>query len=197
MKYTTAWLLSLCLCVSAAGQKTVVNSDEHWVATWATAQAIAPVAALGAPPPRPQAAPARPSPIGQIPETFKNQTVRMVARASIGGRRVRVQLSNALGNSRARHRSCSYRNSSERRRHRFRIGSRPHVRRKSFIYHSAGCVGCERSGGSGRSQVHGLGHLALPSRRYRLSHGASLGPPHDLYCERGRNRRCDVESVHD
>jgi lysophospholipase L1-like esterase len=100
MKYTIAWLLSLCLCVSAAGQKTVVNSNEHWVATWATAQAIAPVAPLGAPPPRPQAAPARPSPIGQIPETLKNQTVRMVVRTSIGGRRVRVQLSNALGNSR-------------------------------------------------------------------------------------------------
>jgi len=100
MKYTPAWLLSLCLCVSAAGQKTVVNSNEHWVATWATAQAIAPVAPLGAPPPPPQAAPVRPSPIGQIPETFKNQTVRMVVRTSIGGRRVRVQLSTALGNSR-------------------------------------------------------------------------------------------------
>ena len=97
MKYTPAWLLSLCLCVSAADQKTVVNSNEHWVATWATAQAIAPVAPLGAPP---QAAQTRPSPIGQIPETFKNQTVRMVVRTSIGGRRVRVQLSNALGNSR-------------------------------------------------------------------------------------------------
>jgi lysophospholipase L1-like esterase len=100
MKYTTVWLLSLCLCVSAADRKSVVKSGEHWVATWATAQAIAPVAPLGAPPPPPQAAPARPSPIGQIPETFKNQTVRMVVRTSIGGRRVRVQLSNALGNSR-------------------------------------------------------------------------------------------------
>jgi lysophospholipase L1-like esterase len=100
MKYTTAWLLSLCLCVSAADKKSVVNSGEHWVATWATAQAIAPVAPLGAPPPPPQAAPTRPSPIGPIPETLKNQTVRMVVRTSIGGRRVRVQLSNALGNSR-------------------------------------------------------------------------------------------------
>jgi lysophospholipase L1-like esterase len=98
MKYTTVWLLSLCLCVSAADKKSVLNSGEHWVATWATAQALAPVAPLGAPPPRPQAAPARPSPIGAIPETFKNQTVRMVVRTSIGGRRVRVQLSNALGN---------------------------------------------------------------------------------------------------
>ena len=86
------WLFSFCLCLSAA------QPEEHWVATWATAQALAPVAPLGAPPPRPQAAPTRPSPIGPIPETFKNQTVRMVVRTSIGGRRVRVQLSNALGN---------------------------------------------------------------------------------------------------
>jgi len=99
MKYTTVWLLSLCLCVSAADKKTVLNPGEHWVATWATAQALAPVAPLGAPPPRPQAALARPSPIGEIPETFNNQTLRMVVRTSIGGRRVRVQFSNALGNT--------------------------------------------------------------------------------------------------
>ena len=99
MKDTTVWLLSLCLCVSAADKKSVVNSGDHWVATWATAQALAPVAPLGAPPPRPQAAPPRPSPIGPIPETFKNQTVRMVVRTSLRGRRVRVQLSNAFGNS--------------------------------------------------------------------------------------------------
>jgi lysophospholipase L1-like esterase len=98
MKYTL-WFLSFCLCASAADTKNVPKSGEHWVATWATAQALAPVAPLGAPPPRPQAAPARPSPIGPIPETFKNQTVRMVVRTSIGGRRVRVQFSNALGNT--------------------------------------------------------------------------------------------------
>jgi len=97
MKYTV-WLLSFSLCLPAAQQKASSNAKEHWVATWATAQAFAPVPPFGAPPPRPQAAPARPSPIGQIPETFKNQTVRMVVRTSIGGRRVRVQLSNALGN---------------------------------------------------------------------------------------------------
>lgn len=98
MKYSAVWLLSFCLCSFGADQKTPHGSGEHWVATWATAQALAPVAPLGAPPPRPAAAPARPSPIGQIPETFRNQTVRMVVRTSIGGRRARVQLSNALGN---------------------------------------------------------------------------------------------------
>jgi lysophospholipase L1-like esterase len=92
------WLLSFSLCLPAAQQKASLNANEHWVATWATAQALAPVASLGAPAPRPQANQARPSPIGNIPETFKNQTVRMIVRTSIGGRRVRVQLSNALGN---------------------------------------------------------------------------------------------------
>ncbi len=95
---TTVWLLSFSLCLAAAPQKAALNANEHWVATWATAQAVAPVAPLGAPPPRPQAAPARPSPIGPIPETFKKPKVRVLVRTSIGGRRVRVQLSNAFGN---------------------------------------------------------------------------------------------------
>ena len=95
---STVWLLSFSLCLSAAQQNAALNANEHWVATWATAQAVAPVPPLGAPPPRPAAAPARPSPIGQIPETFENETVRMVVRTSIGGRRLRVQLSNAFGN---------------------------------------------------------------------------------------------------
>ena len=100
---STVWLLSFSLCLSAAQQKATLDANEHWVATWATAQAVAPVPPLGAPLPRPEAArpqsaPARPSPIGPIPETFKKQTVRMIVRTSIGGRRVRVQLSNAYGN---------------------------------------------------------------------------------------------------
>jgi lysophospholipase L1-like esterase len=66
----------------------------HWVATWASAQQQ-PRAAFG-PPPRAAApgAPARPAP---PPNAFKNQTVRMIARSSIGGSRVRVELSNAFG----------------------------------------------------------------------------------------------------
>jgi lysophospholipase L1-like esterase len=94
----TAWLLTFSLCLSAAPEKAAFNSNEHWVTTWATAQSLAPVAPLGVPPPRPAASQTRPSPIGNIPENFKNQTVRMIVRTSIGGRRVRVQLSNALGN---------------------------------------------------------------------------------------------------
>ena len=48
-------------------------SDMHWVGTWATTPAPAEAAA------------------------FSNQTLRMNARISIGGRMLRVRLSNAYG----------------------------------------------------------------------------------------------------
>jgi lysophospholipase L1-like esterase len=66
----------------------------HWVATWVSAQQQ-PRAAFG-PPPQPAApgAPPRPAP---PPSGFNNQTVRMIVRSSIGGSRVRVELSNASG----------------------------------------------------------------------------------------------------
>lgn len=79
------------------------SSGPHWVATWAAAEQQPRVA----PPPRPAAlgngaaaptaaptAPPRPAP---PPNAFKNQTIRMIVRTSIGGNRVRVQLSNAFG----------------------------------------------------------------------------------------------------
>jgi lysophospholipase L1-like esterase len=59
---------------------------EHWVATWTTAELLA--RAPAAPPAAAQPAGAR---------GFHNQTVRMIARTSIGGRRLRVVLSNAFG----------------------------------------------------------------------------------------------------
>jgi hypothetical protein len=58
------------------------KSPDHWVATWATAEALVraqpPAAAPGA-------------------QGFHNQTVRMAARVSTGGRRVRVKIANAFG----------------------------------------------------------------------------------------------------
>jgi lysophospholipase L1-like esterase len=72
------------------------TSSMHWVATWAAAQQQPRVA----PPPPPAqqanagAIPARPAP---PPNAFHNQTVRMIARSSLGGNRVRVELSNAFG----------------------------------------------------------------------------------------------------
>jgi lysophospholipase L1-like esterase len=65
---------------------------ERWVTTWATAQQLAPTrVAFGG---RDQAPP--PPPLARIPATLKDQTVRMVARVSLGGTHVRVRLSNAL-----------------------------------------------------------------------------------------------------
>ena len=78
------------LASPAAQQRPVVG--ERWVTTWATAQQLAPttVAFGGREQPPPPPAQAR------IPPTLADQTIRMIARVSIGGNRVRVRLSNAL-----------------------------------------------------------------------------------------------------
>jgi lysophospholipase L1-like esterase len=69
--------LMIAVMMTAAAQ-----AQEHWVAAWATAVLQTNAAAANA------AAP---------PRTFKNQTLRMVVNPSIGGRSVRVRLSNAYG----------------------------------------------------------------------------------------------------
>jgi lysophospholipase L1-like esterase len=78
--------------------------QEHWVSTWAAS----PQAPQASNPPRPAAnaasattpgaapvrrAPPRPAPLA----TFRNQTIRMIAHSTIGGRRVRIELSNSFG----------------------------------------------------------------------------------------------------
>ena len=74
------------------------KGQERWVATWATAQTLVRQA-----PARPAAAPAdSPTAPATTPQEiaargFNNQTVRMIVRTSIGGRRLRVRLSNAFG----------------------------------------------------------------------------------------------------
>ncbi len=87
-------------------------AQQHWVATWGTAQqqyraagrgtpAAPPPAATPAPaPPSPAAnpgAPGRRFPVPRALPTVHNQTVRMLVRASVGGKRLRVRFSNALG----------------------------------------------------------------------------------------------------
>jgi lysophospholipase L1-like esterase len=84
----TALLTEVALAQNGAGQ-------EHWVATWTAAPLM----------------PARPAlpPPGQTPgptaaqlamlNGFNNQTVRMIVHTSLGGRRVRLQLSNAHGST--------------------------------------------------------------------------------------------------
>ena len=68
-------------------------AQDHWVATWTTAQALirpAPPATT-----QPPAAPPKAAPVGV--RGFNNQTVRMIARTSIPGKRLRVKLANAFG----------------------------------------------------------------------------------------------------
>ena len=56
------------------------GAQEHWVATWATAEAMA-----------------RLGPPAATAEQLTNGTVRMIARVSIGGRRLRIKLENGFG----------------------------------------------------------------------------------------------------
>ena len=67
------------------------RSNEHWVTTWATAQQLAPTRLPFGP-----GGPVQPPPAAHVPATLKDQTVRMIAHTSLGGRRVRVSLANAL-----------------------------------------------------------------------------------------------------
>ena len=64
--------------------------DANWVTTWATAQQLAPTRLpIGRGDVQPPAA-------ARVPATLNDQTVRMIAHASIGGSRVRIRLSNAF-----------------------------------------------------------------------------------------------------
>jgi lysophospholipase L1-like esterase len=85
-------LVSFSSCILAQ------SGSEHWVSTWATS----PQQPRAFPAPRPATtttsttpAPARPAPI----TSFHNQTIRMIAHASIPGRRVRIELSNVFGST--------------------------------------------------------------------------------------------------
>jgi lysophospholipase L1-like esterase len=90
------WVLAI--AVTLLGQITLTQnaySQDHWVATWAAAQQQGrPPGAgqRGAPAPAPAAGTPAPPATG-----FNNQTIRMIARSSIGGRRIRVHFSNAYG----------------------------------------------------------------------------------------------------
>src|ERR1700689_759266 len=64
---------------------------QHWVATWAAAPQ--PPVVLAPPPPGSNSQ----GPVFQELKSFHDQTVRMVVRVSLGGRRIRVRLSNAHG----------------------------------------------------------------------------------------------------
>jgi lysophospholipase L1-like esterase len=98
-----------CALLGCAAMAPSVLAQEHWVASWAAS----PQARAGGPPRAPQppapggaapAAPAAPATPANPAQTanfnsasFNNQTVRMIVHTSIGGSRVRVELSNAYG----------------------------------------------------------------------------------------------------
>jgi lysophospholipase L1-like esterase len=113
---TRMWLVVVALAAHAAvasaqgaSRANRTRADDHWVPTWGTAQQLirtpAPVPAFPAAATPPPASAAPPAPTGQTGgppfrvTTLANQTVRMILRTSIGGRRARVKLSNAFGSA--------------------------------------------------------------------------------------------------
>jgi lysophospholipase L1-like esterase len=118
MKIMTAVIAAVAILESIAPAQT--RAGEHWVATWATAEQFAVTGGTGsrgasgasgsapmvgilpappAPPPPPPGTPGRRFPIPPTLAGINNQTVRMIVRSSIGGSRIRIRLSNAVGGS--------------------------------------------------------------------------------------------------
>ena len=115
------WVVAALLIVAAIHPAMSQGSGQHWVATWGTAQqayragggrgAAPPAPAVTTPAATPQTNPAPPAPPAAasgpqrrfgIPPSLSglnNQTIRMVARTSIGGDTVRIRLSHAFGAS--------------------------------------------------------------------------------------------------
>lgn len=70
--------------------------EDHWIATWGAAQQLAPAAEVGGGPEMPEEAPPD---FDAALTTVSAQTVRMVARSTVGGTAVRVALSNSFGHA--------------------------------------------------------------------------------------------------
>lgn len=98
------WNLGVVAAVSLAGMLQPIagrgQSKTHWVATWATAQDLAPTV-----PDRPSIPPGTPrpnfggnrNPAPPPPTDIHDQTVRMTVKIGVGGAKFRVELSNAFG----------------------------------------------------------------------------------------------------
>jgi lysophospholipase L1-like esterase len=101
--------LAVVLIFGSAVLAAEADAQDHWVATWAASPQTPRFAFPRPPAPSPSPAPSQPAQPGQgnppppplfpAPPTIDNQTVRMIVHTSIGGHRVRVQLSNAYGTS--------------------------------------------------------------------------------------------------
>jgi lysophospholipase L1-like esterase len=90
--------LAALVCLATAHAQ-AADGGEHWVATWGTAQQLGVETRPPwvAPPPRAANEPPPTSPIPPFPRSLTEETVRMVVRASVGGSRLRLTLSNAAG----------------------------------------------------------------------------------------------------
>src|SRR5438094_10551920 len=89
--------VALVAVVLALGHAAIAQRGAgHWVGTWATAEVGRPQT-----PPAPlAAAPGQPPPAAPAPFVqFNNQTLRQIVRASIGGSRARIVLSNVFGSA--------------------------------------------------------------------------------------------------
>jgi lysophospholipase L1-like esterase len=101
-----AVVLAFILGFGLAGLAQNATAQDHWVATWAASPQTPRFSFPRLPAPNPASSPAQPGqgnppapPLFPAPPTINGQTVRMIVRTSIGGHRVRVQLSNAFGTS--------------------------------------------------------------------------------------------------
>src|SRR5262245_34936355 len=82
----------------------VANAQDHWVTSWTAAPQQPrgggpPPAAAAAAPGGGQRGQAGPAVAAAAPVLFNDQTVRMIVRTTLSGRRARVTLSNAFGNA--------------------------------------------------------------------------------------------------
>jgi len=97
------FLLTACsLAAAELPAQSAPGGAEHWVATWATAQELGPTS-LDIPqvPPgvkMPDFSKLKgPMTPPRIPKTVQDQTVRMIVHTSLGGKKLRIELSNAFG----------------------------------------------------------------------------------------------------
>ena len=98
----TVSAIFVCVLIAATlSAQSTASSGQHWVAVWTTAQEMA-VSVQERPvlPPdvkMPDFSKMKMPPGLQIPEQLENQTVRMIVHTSLGGTRLRVELTNGFG----------------------------------------------------------------------------------------------------
>jgi lysophospholipase L1-like esterase len=99
-----AALALLLLSRLCSAQTPESGETRHWVSTWGTAQQLTAetLPAWVVPPPREPNEPPPPALLPPYPSSFRDETVRMFVRTSVGGNSLRLTLSNALGQNELR-----------------------------------------------------------------------------------------------